>query len=385
MTTILIFTLPNLLLDMLFPQVLWFHSVSLPDSPSVSGVSFPASFTSACLLCSASSLVTCTDPSSPACSSRLGHILRPESSVPVPLLMGSVHAPPQTSFWLPNKIPAKHPSQHGMHGSSPSSASLISCHQLLPSEATSAPSLVWNWLPPPHPLSLCLGYFLLEASQVAQTLWSSSTSIVAGTHLSPPRDPWEQRLCVPKCLEQCVPQRGHMGIFVEWTNKPMNRNKGTAVHSKQLLAHHGHVKSWRITQQSLTWGSSASPYPPEPGGGCVLGTPAATLQMPGLPPRVLSLTSLPPSPQSSFFPPDCRFSPKASESWVRTPGPHAVWINWVTPGKINLLPAGFISSQTEGPLSLPDLQRPYKGLLVTLDPLDLRLQGKSSLQLTDRC
>ena len=100
--------------------------------PPQSGVSFPASFTSACLLCSASSLVTCTDPSSPACSSRLGHTLRPESSFPVPLLMGSVHAPPQTSFWLPNKIPAKHPSQHGMHGSSPSSASLISCHQLLP-------------------------------------------------------------------------------------------------------------------------------------------------------------------------------------------------------------------------------------------------------------
>ena len=61
-----------------------------------------------CLLCPTSSLVTCTDPSSPARGSELGHILRPESSFPVPLLMGSVHAPPRIKYiWLPVSLQIK--------------------------------------------------------------------------------------------------------------------------------------------------------------------------------------------------------------------------------------------------------------------------------------
>ena len=166
----------------------------------------------------------------------------------------------------------------------------------------------------------------------------------------------------------------------------MNRNKGTAVHSKQVLAHRSHVKSWRITHHFLTWGSSASPSPPQNLGVAVSRVPLS--HSPDACPSSSGPFSHFSAPISLllFLPsrlPLLPASPKGSESWVTMPGPHAEWINWITPGKINLLPVGLISSQTEGPLSPPGdtLQRPP----VTLDPLDLRLQGKSTLQLTDRC
>ena len=288
--------------------------------------------------------------------------------------MGSVHAPPRIKYiWLPVSLQIKSllntplsTASMVIHHLAPASSPAISFCPLKPHQPPSWSEIGWH--PHTHFLS---AWKTCSISKVTSSRrpprqprhWSSAAGIVTGTHLSPPRDPWEQRLCVPKCLEQRVPQRGHMGLFVEWTNEPMNRNKGTAVHSKQVLAHRSHAKSWRITHQSLTWGSSASPSPPRTWGWLCPGYPGSH-----------SPDASPPSsgPFSHFSAPISLLlflpsrlpllpaSPKGSESWVTMPGPHAEWINWITPGKINLLPVGLISSQTEGPLSPPGdaLQRP---------------------------